>query len=61
MGGILIEELKKSFHLGDDVEVAAVLSVGYPDDPNLLPSPLKERETAPRVRKTMEELLLTGF
>ena len=53
-----MEELKNSFNLGEDVEVAAVLSVGYPDDPNLLPSPLKERETAPRVRKTIDELLV---
>jgi nitroreductase len=38
----------------------AAFVIGYPGDPQSLPETLRERELAPRVRKPLSELVMSG-
>lgn len=58
MGGFIADILRSSFNISDEYEIASVIAVGYPGEADSLPSPLKERETAPRVRKSLEEIVV---
>ena len=56
MGGFDYNVLKKVLTLEDDIDIAAVLSLGYPGDVNELPEGYKSRELAPRERYTLSEI-----
>ncbi len=37
-----------------------MIAIGYPGDPDLLPATLRERETAPRERRPLADLVFQG-
>ena len=48
------------FHIPKGWEPIAAFVVGYPGDPKDLPEPLRERELAPRTRKTLKDFVMSG-
>jgi nitroreductase len=60
MGGYDVDKARKVFEIPEGWEPAAVIAIGYPGDPDSLPSSLKERELAPRTRKPLSEFVMTG-
>jgi nitroreductase len=48
------------FEIPSGWEPAAAFVVGYPGDPESLPEPLRQRETAPRERKPLETFVMSG-
>jgi nitroreductase len=62
MGGFDYEKLKKGLNIPDDIEIASVISIGYPGNLDELTEALRTRELAPRERYTQHELVSTkGF
>ncbi|HSZ25776.1 MAG TPA: nitroreductase family protein [Cytophagaceae bacterium] len=62
MGGFDYEKLKNLLNLPQDMDIAVVIAIGYPDSPDKLSEELKKREIAPRERYTVHELIrTTGF
>jgi nitroreductase len=62
MGGFDHENVKKAFNLTDDHILGAVIAIGYQDEPGALASEqVREREVAPRTRKPLSEIALTGL
>jgi nitroreductase len=62
MGGYDYNKLKTSLNIPDDFEIASVIAIGYPGNPEELPEALRNRELAPRERYTQQELVSTkGF
>jgi nitroreductase len=60
MGGIDPEKARKSFGVPADYEVVAGIALGYEGDPASLPEKLRERELAPRQRKSLESFVFSG-
>jgi nitroreductase len=58
MGGFVYDKLKNALTISDDIEIATVLSIGYPGDAESLPEALRTRELAPRERYTQAELII---
>ena len=58
MGGFDAEHVRHSFGLAEGVRPLVVLAVGRRDDPARLPSHLADRETAPRTRLELDDLVL---
>ena len=50
LGGYNANQLRESLRIPDEFELGAVLAVGYPGDPDILPEHLKVRELSPRMR-----------
>ena len=48
------------FHIPTGFEPIAAFVIGYPGDAQHLPENLREREVAPRTRKPLSELVMTG-
>ena len=46
--------------LDASLEVVSITAIGVLGDVDTLPDPLREREVAPRLRKSLEELVLVG-
>ena len=61
MGGFIHEKAREAFAIPEDFVIGAVTAVGYFGDPDTLPGPLRERETAPRQRKPLHELVFTAW
>lgn len=61
MGGFSKSKVKEVFSLPDNVEPVVLINVGQISDPTNLSEALKERELAPRSRKTLSELILKGL
>ncbi len=62
MGGFDHATLRSALNIPDDFEIASVISIGYPGNPDELPEDLRKRELAPRERYTQQELVFTkGF
>lgn len=59
MAGYSQEKLAAAFGIPDEFESAAIIAVGYKGDPDQLPEPLREKETAPRSRKPLSEIVFT--
>ncbi len=59
MGGFDPAAAAEVFELGDDLRPVVVLAVGWHDPEADLPEPLASRERAPRVRRPLQDLLLT--
>ncbi len=59
MAGILSETILESFSVPSGFEPVTGLAIGYPGDPQILPSDIRERERAPRSRKQLEEFVFT--
>ena len=60
MGGYSIEKVKKSLTIPDGFEPVAVMAIGYPGNMDHLPENLKNRETQPRIRKPLDDLVFKG-
>ncbi|HTR82677.1 MAG TPA: nitroreductase family protein [Bacteroidota bacterium] len=57
MGGFDVEGTRKAFEIPDDYEPLVVIAVGYEGPVNALPDFLLQRELAPRVRKSLSEIV----
>ncbi len=57
MGGFDYPVLKTALNIPDDIEIACVISIGYPGNPDELPEALRTRELAPRERYTQHEIV----
>jgi len=54
MGGFDLARAREEFDIPDGYEPVAVIAVGYPGNPALLPDDLRERELAPRTRVDLD-------
>ncbi|AWB96584.1 nitroreductase [Agromyces badenianii] len=60
MGGFEAETIRAAFGLADGLEVVSITAIGVLGDVDALPEALRERESAPRLRKPLSELVLVG-
>ena len=58
MGGFDTAAVRAGFGLGDDLTPVVVVAIGRADHTARLPEPLAARETAPRTRRPLGDLLL---
>jgi nitroreductase len=61
MAGIDRDCIRAEFALPDGVEAVAGIAVGWAGDPEALPERLREREAAPRERKSLDAMVLGGW
>ncbi len=59
MGGIHPDKARECFHVPAGFDIVTGIAIGYPGDPNSLPSPLRERELEPRQRKSLPAFVFT--
>jgi len=57
MGGIHPEKARAAYRIPDDFEVATALAIGYPGTPSGLPAECRQRDSAPRQRRPLQELV----
>ncbi|MBP7937372.1 MAG: nitroreductase family protein [Phycisphaerae bacterium] len=57
MGGIHPEKARAAYRIPDDFEVATALAIGYPGTPSGLPAEYRQRDSTPRQRKPLRELV----
>jgi nitroreductase len=57
MGGFDADKTRALCHLRAGADPVAFIALGYPGDPSMLPEKLQDRETAPRSRKPLSELI----
>jgi nitroreductase len=60
MAGFDPEKARQVFGIPPGWEPIAALAIGYPGDPASLPPPLKDRELAPRTRKSIAEFVMAN-
>ena len=60
MAGFDHAKAKQVFEIPDDCEPIAAMAIGYPGDPESLPGKLRDREIAPRTRKPLTEIVMSG-
>lgn len=60
MAGFDHARAKQVFEIPDDYEPIAAMAIGYPGDPESLPGKLRDREVAPRTRKPLTEIVMSG-
>jgi nitroreductase len=60
MAGIDPNRARELYDISDGYEVVTALAIGYAGDPNLLPDGYKERDLAPRTRRSLAEFVFTG-
>ena len=58
MGGFDADHVRRAFGLAEGVRPMVVLAIGRRDDPARLPTHLADRETAPRTRLDLDDLVL---
>ncbi len=58
MGGFYPEKVRELFQISEGYEPVAAIAIGYSGAPEELPEALRARETAPRTRKPLSELVL---
>lgn len=56
MAGFDVERAREVTGLPQGHEPVAMIAIGHPGDPAALPAPLAERESAPRVRKELQQI-----
>jgi nitroreductase len=57
MAGFDIEKARTDFGIPPDCEPVAMIAVGYPGDPSVLPDYLRERESKPRTRRPVSNFV----
>jgi nitroreductase len=60
MIGILPDKAREVFSIPEGVQAKTAIAIGYAADPASLPDALKQRDTAPRQRKSLSEFVFTG-
>jgi nitroreductase len=60
MAGFDANKAREAFHIPEDWQPVAAMAIGYPGDPATLPQPLRDRELAPRTRKPLSDMVMTG-
>jgi nitroreductase len=60
MGGFDGEKARAAFGIPEQIEMMSMLAVGYAADADTLSDELKEREIAPRKRRSLAELFYEG-
>jgi nitroreductase len=60
MAGYDDDKARRVFEIPEGWEPIAAIALGYPGDPETLPQPLRDRELAPRSRKSLSEFVMTG-
>ena len=60
MAGIFPDKMEEALNVPDEYEVVVALALGYKGDVTSLPADLQEKETAPRQRKPLTELVFAG-
>jgi len=61
MAGVDRDCIRAEFSLPEGIEVVAAIAIGWPGDPESLPERYREREKAPRERKSLDEMVLGGW
>jgi nitroreductase len=60
MGGVLPDKAREVFGIPEEYQVLTGLAVGYAADPATMSDPLKERDLAPRTRRSLDEFVFEG-
>jgi nitroreductase len=60
MAGFDPDTTRDVFEIPAGWDAIAAFAMGYSGDPNSLPQPYRDRETAPRVRKPIREFVMSG-
>ncbi|CAN5675191.1 nitroreductase family protein [soil metagenome] len=60
LGGINYEKVREVFEVPEEYEVISIIVGGYPGSHDSLPEKLRERESLPRQRKPLGELVFEG-
>lgn len=60
MAGFNAEKARADLNIPQGFEPVAMIAVGYPGDPNVLPDYLKQRELAPRQRNPISTFVFSG-
>ena len=61
MAGFRIDQARTDCQIPEGYDPVAVIAIGYPGDPALLPDRLRVREAQPRVRKPLTELVYSAI
>lgn len=61
MGGFNRDALAQAFELGDGIAPLTVMAVGALGDVNAAPEAIRERELAPRTRRSLSDSVLADF
>lgn len=57
MAGFDVEKARELFKIGEDYEPAVMIAVGYPGEASALSPDLQKRESMPRSRKSVKDLI----
>jgi nitroreductase len=60
MAGFHADRAREVYEIPEGHEPVAAIAIGYLDDPGRLPDDLRERELAPRTRKSLESFVFSG-
>jgi hypothetical protein len=60
MAGFNTEKARTTCFIPPGYDPVAMIAVGYPGDPSVLPGYLRERELKPRDRKTISEFVFSS-
>jgi hypothetical protein len=60
MAGFSGNTARELFAVPDTHDPVTMLALGYPGDPESLPDTLREKELAPRTRKSLDEIAFGG-
>ena len=60
MAGFDVEKACAALGIPSGCEPVAMIAIGYPGDPTILPEPLRERELQPRSRRPIDEWTFSG-
>jgi nitroreductase len=60
MAGFDLEKTRADLQIPSGYEPVAMIAIGYPGDPAVLPEQLRERELQPRSRRPIEEWTFSG-
>ena len=60
MAGFDVEKTRTDLQIPSGYEPVAIIAIGYPGNPDVLPERLRERELQPRSRRPIEEWTFSG-
>ncbi|BDI28864.1 hypothetical protein CCAX7_009150 [Capsulimonas corticalis] len=60
LGGFSADKAREALEVPEGYDPVAVIVLGYPGDPANLPELVREKESAPRVRKPLSDIVFRG-